>query len=377
MKILILGKYDPFSSRGGIEKYLKDQISELSKDNEVVAIVSSKDRCGYEKLVSNNLKIIVLPKLLEILEAPLTKSFYKYLIRERPEIVWMHIPNPFWEIYLLLYLLTKNKHFKLVSTYHADAPHYTILSKVADFIRMFWLFPLLNKHDLIISTSNEYAINSPVLKHFLKKIFILPIKIDECELKVKPKKPNLKLEKNQKLILFVGRLHEYKGVEYLLRAFVRVLERVSDAKLVIAGDGPLKGKLVRLSHELGLKDKVYFLGSVTNEEKIWLLKHSSIFVLPSINKGEGFGISMVEAMYFGKPVVSTKIKGSGVIFVNKHGYSGIVVEPKNVEKLADAIIKLLMDEKLRNKLGKNARKRALLFIKKQNERYFQKILEMV
>jgi len=379
MKILVLGKYDPYISVGGAEKYAKDQLDELSSfGNEIIAVFSSKSAKGYEKRISKNIRIIVLPKLFELLESPFTKPFYRFLMKERPELVWVHLPNPFWELYMLFYLIIRGKHFKIVSTYHADAPHYTIVSKIADFLRMFWLFPLLKKHDVIISTSKEYAYHSFVLRHFLDKTVILPIKIHEDELRIKPRRPKIKLSKNDRIVLFIGRLHGYKGVEYLIKAFVNVLKKVNNAKLVIAGDGPLKNKLIYLSKKLGIDNHVYFLGKISDAEKVWLLKNSDLFVLPSINRGEAFGIAMIEAMYFGKPVVSTRIKGSGVTFVNKNGVTGIVIEPKNAEQLSKAIIKLLSNRKQRNKLGRNAKKRSLkLFIKKRKEKYFQKIIEMV
>ncbi|MCD6483039.1 MAG: glycosyltransferase [Candidatus Aenigmarchaeota archaeon] len=379
MKILVLGKYDPYVSVGGAEKYAKDQLDELSSfDNEIIAVFSSKSAKGYEKRISKNIRIIVLPKLFELLESPFTKPFYRFLMKGRPELVWMHLPNPFWELYMLFYLLIKGKHFKLVSTYHADAPHYTIVSKIADFLRMFWLFPLLKKHDMMISTSKEYAHHSFVLRYFLDKTVILPIKIREDELKIRPRRPKIKLGKNDRIVLFIGRLHGYKGVEYLIEAFANVLKKVNNAKLVIAGDGPLKNRLINLSRNLSIDSNVYFLGRVSNAEKVWLLKNSDLFVLPSINRGEAFGIAMIEAMYFSRPVISTRIKGSGVTFVNKDGVTGIVVEPMNAEQLSKAIIKLLSNGKQRNKLGRNAKKRALkLFIKKRKEKYFQNIVEIV
>ncbi|MEM4397108.1 MAG: glycosyltransferase, partial [Candidatus Woesearchaeota archaeon] len=84
-----------------------------------------------------------------------------------------------------------------------------------------------------------------------------------------------------------------------------------------------------------------------------------IFVLPSVYRSEALGMSMVEAMAIGIPVVSTKIKGSGVVFVNKNNITGFVVEPRNSLKLAQALDKLLNDFELRKKFGQNGRKRTL------------------
>ena len=371
MKIVVLGKYNFKKQKGGIEKYVKELVKDLKEKNELLVLFSSTSK-HYKIEKNGNVTFVEISKLFEILEAPFTKPFFGYLNYFKPEVIWMHIPNPFWEIYLLFYFLLHKKECCLIATYHADAPHYTLFSLFADILRHFFLLPLLSFFDGIIATTKEYATCSIPLKLFFKKVLFYPIKIDESSL-TKYEKPKFKIKKP--FILFIGRLFKYKGLEYLLEAFSKIERKGKKVNLVIAGSGPLRKRLEILTEKLNLKN-VKFFGRVSDKEKNYLLKNCELFVLPSINRGEAFGISMVEAMYFSKPIISTRIKGSGVTFVNKHMQTGIVVEPKNSEELAKAILLLLNNKKLREKLGKNARKRAFqFFIKTEKEKYFLKILK--
>ncbi|MBC7119211.1 MAG: glycosyltransferase family 4 protein, partial [Methanobacteriaceae archaeon] len=152
------------------------------------------------------------------------------------------------------------------------------------------------------------------------------------------------------IILFVGNLVPQKGIEYLIKA-KKYLKK--DSKLVIVGGGPLLKKLKDITKKENIKD-VLFTGPRTDINNI--MAAADIIVLPSIS--EGFPIVLLEAMAMGKPVVATKVGGIPEIVDEK---VGILVEPKNPRRLADAIEKLLSDEKLRKKLGENGLKKAAKF----------------
>jgi Glycosyltransferase len=87
------------------------------------------------------------------------------------------------------------------------------------------------------------------------------------------------------------------------------------------------------------------------------IKNCDLFILPSISRNEAFGLVLVEALYFGKPLVTTDVKGSGMNYVNRHNETGLVVPPKNPEALAKAINKILSDETLYIKFSENAKNR--------------------
>jgi len=365
--IIFVGKQNFKNYRGGIETFSK--LFFECFDFNLAGIFFNEEN---KLLTYKKKRIILIKQIFNFLGAPFSLFPFKALIKTKPKIIHLNCPNPFIELQLLLYFLARGKKERLLITYHADAPHYTIFHKFFDFLRHFWLIPLLMISDKIILTSKEYLLKSFAPRLFKQKAKIIPLGIDFSELK-KIKKIKLN-SKNKKIVLFVGRLYKYKGLKYLVKAFKKVSEEIPQSLLIIAGSGPLLWKLKKLSRKLGIENQVIFTGEVKSEERNYLYKICDVFVLPSINKGEAFGLSMVEAMYFAKPIVSTKIKGSGVTFVNKHGLTGLVVKPKDSEQLANAIIKLLKNRKLAKKLGKNARKRCLkLFDAKRMIKEYEKV----
>lgn len=145
---------------------------------------------------------------------------------------------------------------------------------------------------------------------------------------------------------------EYKGFEYLIEAG-KYLD--NDFIILIAGAGPLFNKLKRKIIDLNLQDKVFLLGRVDNINK--LLKNCDVFVLPSILRTEAFGLVLVEALFFGKPLITTNVKGSGMNYVNQDGVTGFVVPPRNPIAIAEAIKKICFDRELYLKFSKNAKER--------------------
>jgi len=157
------------------------------------------------------------------------------------------------------------------------------------------------------------------------------------------------------IVLFVGRLVYYKGVEYLIRAFKNI-----NAQLVLVGSGPLENDLKHLAKDLEIEERVHFLNNIPDADLKAFYHACDIFVLPSIEKTECFGLVQLEAMACGKPVISTNLP-TGVPWINQHKKTGLVVPPKDVEALHQAIVFLLENEKLRNEYGKNGQERVKEF----------------
>src|SRR5206468_5042051 len=127
-----------------------------------------------------------------------------------------------------------------------------------------------------------------------------------------------------------------------------------DARVLLVGDGPLRGELEGLAKRLGVEDRVVFLGEVSDVTPYY--HAADVFVLPSIARSEAFGIVQIEAMACGRPVINTMLD-SAVPFVSRNGETGLSVAPQNVEQLASAINLLLDDERLRPQYGRAARRR--------------------
>jgi rhamnosyl/mannosyltransferase len=130
-----------------------------------------------------------------------------------------------------------------------------------------------------------------------------------------------------------------------------------DAKLFLGGSGPMELELRELSEQIDVKHRVHFLGDISDAEKLACYLAADVFCMPSHLRSEAFGLSQVEAMASGLPVVSTRI-ASGVPFVNQDGVSGLTVPPESAGALAEAINLLLTDNDLRNRLAQGAQERA-------------------
>ena len=159
-----------------------------------------------------------------------------------------------------------------------------------------------------------------------------------------------------KILLTVARLaatERYKGIETVIQAIRGVLVEVPDIHYVIIGDGDNRTRLEDLVQDLGLEDRVLFLGIKRGMELATCYQACDIFVMPS--KKEGFGLVFIEAMAFGKPVVGGKHAGTLDVIVE--GKTGFMVKYGDVQGLAECLVPLLKDEKLRNRLGEAGRRR--------------------
>ena len=168
----------------------------------------------------------------------------------------------------------------------------------------------------------------------------------------KEAKKELKLQ-DTNYVCFVGSLVPWQGVEYLIQAAPLILKH-SDTKFLIVGDGIMKRKLIELTYKIGVADKFIFTGQVPYEDVPKYINASDVCVVYKIPLKSGYSpLKLYEYMACGKPVVASKVEGFEILEQNK---AGILVEPENPEELAKVIIKLLKDEKLRKKMGKNGRK---------------------
>jgi len=157
----------------------------------------------------------------------------------------------------------------------------------------------------------------------------------------------------------VSRLVEGKGLEYSIQAFAHVVRQIPNARLLIVGDGPLRGELEELARSLWLMASVTFVGDVNPEKVRAYLLGSDIFIQHSVNTRagwvEGFGVSIAEAAACGLPIISTRCGGIQDQVVN--GTTGFLVEQRDVDAMADVMMELARDPALRAKFGQAGRER--------------------
>ncbi|MEW6171114.1 MAG: glycosyltransferase family 4 protein [Candidatus Omnitrophota bacterium] len=155
--------------------------------------------------------------------------------------------------------------------------------------------------------------------------------------------------KKDVVIGLIARLSQVKGQDILIVAVQKVIARFPYVQLLLVGEGKTKKDLIKLSKNLNLEKNIIFMPSVSDTNKV--LAAIDIFVLPSIQ--EGLGLALMEAMAKGIAVVGSRV--GGIITLIKDNQNGLLVEPKDIEGLSEAIIKLIEDKTLAKTLGQNAR----------------------
>jgi glycosyltransferase involved in cell wall biosynthesis len=346
MKVLHLGKLCP-PNEGGIEVFSFDLLEALNKKGIKADLLCFGEFTKED--IYNGFKYFACKMNLKLNAAPLSYDYIKTFrkIVRHYDIIHVHSPNPLAEI------LTLTTDKKIIIHWHSDI----VRQKISYFFYKAIQQKVLKKADKIIATSPQYLETSKQIKNFKDKAIAIPsglnpkrLKINEEDLKefegIKEK------VSDKKIVLAVGRLIEYKGFEYLVEASQFLKD---DIIVLIVGGGPLYETLKDKIKKLNLKDKVLLLGRVDNVSVY--MENCDLFCLPSISRNEAFGLVLVEALYFGKPLVTTNVEGSGMNYVNKHNETGLIVPPKNSKALAEAINTILSDEKLYEKFSKNALER--------------------
>lgn len=165
-------------------------------------------------------------------------------------------------------------------------------------------------------------------------------------------KQDFGLSEKDFIVGYVGRITFEKGIEYLIRAFVNIVKITDQIKLVIAGDGNKKTELQELVKELKLNRYVTFAGFIAHEDISSFYEFCDVVVLPSI-WNEPLSRVLLETFHFSKPVIATKTGGTPEII--KDGENGLLVEPKNVDQIADKILFLYKNLDIRKRIQENAK----------------------
>lgn len=176
---------------------------------------------------------------------------------------------------------------------------------------------------------------------------ITPLTKKITDKEIRAFKDKFKIADDDIIIGTIGSFNIQKDTATLIKAFAKMTKKWPKLKLVLVGRGPLKYKLEKLVRKLKLEDRVVFTGALLNV--LPALSTFRIFVLPSLS--EAFGITLLEAMKAGVPIVATRVGGIPEIIT--HNHNGLLVEPKDPRKLAATMMKLLNDKKLQRKLTSN------------------------
>ncbi len=302
-----------------------------------------------------------------VMSTPLAPTYpFRLIERARStDIVVHHAPFPLTDIGVLL----MPRDTVLIVHWHAEVIGRPWLMRIlAPFIRN-----SLKRADKIIVSDRVIVDKSPFLKAFLEKCIVVPYGCDnEYWEKLNPGEQQAVDDlqrKHPRLVVAVGRLVSYKGYEVFLRAMRNV-----DAHAVIIGEGQLKPNLIKLAEELGVLDRVKFLGVLESHEVKQYIHAAKVFAFPSVTEAEAFGIVQLEAMSAGKPVVNTAL-ATAVPNVARDGMEGLTVPPGQPVALAEALRRLLDQPGYAASLGKAGKERVraefsqTLFLSRMQEVY--------
>ena len=362
MKVLQLGKFYPI--RGGVEKVMWDLtrwISERGVTCDMLCAMlpsvpvdeEDRNRCtqspdGREIRFNKHGRVICVPAFAKKAATMLSPAMIRWVRRHAAEYDLIHIHHPDPMAALALWL--SGYKGPVVLHWHSD-----ILSQKF-FLTLYrplqrWL---IRRADRILGTTPVYVRESPYLQDVQDKIGFVPIGIKPVIFEENAVKALRDRYPNKKIVVSLGRLVPYKGYSSLIEAASLLGEGY---QILIGGMGPLRESLQSQIDALGLHGRVELLGYVANEDVPTLFGGCDVFVLSSVMKTEAFGIVQIEAMSCGRPVVATKIPGSGTAWVNEHGVSGLNVTPGDASGLADAIRTICADEQTYSGFSGGARQR--------------------
>ncbi len=329
---------------GGVEQHIWEVARSLAPGIRSTVLTSSRSRRRVVQEVEG-VRIVRVPEHGRLFSTPLTPSWFSELRSLEDALLHVHAPNPLGEL-----AAVNDAHRRpVVASYHADVVRNPRVARAHERIQA----RLLCRADRIVVGSRVLAETTPALFPHLARVVVIPYGVDPDDWPADPDQvEKLRGRYGQPIVLLVGRLVHYKGVDVLIEAM-----RAVAASLVVVGDGPLRGALERTASEQRLGRRVYFVGNVTNEERSAYYQAASVFVLPAVSRAESFGIAMLEAMSHGTAVVSTEL-GTGTSWVNVTGETGLVVPPKDPTALAEAITRVLTDDDLRMRFGRAAARRA-------------------
>jgi rhamnosyl/mannosyltransferase len=347
LRILHLGKYYP-PVRGGIETVVETLCGGATTWAESQVLVLNKDRSTVAEK-RGGVAVRRVGSVATIGAVSLAPTLPFWLARAEADVMVLHEPNPMG---LVAYYLARPQ-IPLIVWYHSEVVR--AQWKYRLFYQPFLDFALGRAQRIVVASPP--MLDVPALTCYRNKCVVVPfgLRVDRYVLTdaVAARVSAIQRGTSRPMILFVGRLVGYKGLDVLLDAVHSL-----DADVVIVGDGAQRVSLQAKALALGIADRVRFVGEATNEDLLAWYHACDVFVLPSVTRQEAFGMVQLEAMLCGCPIVSTEL-GTGVSWVNQHDCTGLVVRPGDARELRNALARLLGDADLRGRLGAEARSRVL------------------
>ncbi|HYC36854.1 MAG TPA: glycosyltransferase [Usitatibacter sp.] len=347
MRILHIGKYFP-PVPGGMERFLGDLVAAQRRAGNDVAVLVHQEP-GRRLLGNEPPWLMRSPTWFKALFAPISPAFPFWLSRAiakyKPQVLHIHMPNPsaFWAL-----ASPAARSIPWIVHWQSDVeqskrgvrlayPWYRIFERA-----------LLERCERVIATSREYLAASRPLAEWREKCDVIALGVDPERLPDVPQSQTQGLWQGKGLrVLAVGRLTYYKGFDTLVRAVIGD----DDKELIIAGEGEERATLERIIRESHQRPAARLLGEVDDTTLHRLMASCDVLCLPSRERTESFGIVLMEGMRYGKPLVVSDLKGSGVTFAARHNQNALLVPPMDVAAWRSALTTLANSPAKRQMLG--------------------------
>ena len=321
MKLLQLGKFwSPY--HGGIERVVKNLSRGLAaKGNQVqVFVTGSENRTISEE---KNLEVVQIKSKGQVFSQPI--SFLPQI--QKADVLHIHLPNPFWAFQC------RNIEMPMVATIHADLSESVMKSRLNDFFQS----AVIERSNKILFTSERNLDN--ITRGWSQK------SVGKCQVVSLGLEAPGKFERQDlDFILFVGRWVSYKGLSLLLEACSELPYR-----LVLAGSGPETKKLENQIRSLNMETRCQLIFDPAESELEHLYQTCSVLVLPSLDRREGFGLTLIEAGFRQKPFIVADL-ATGVQDILCGG-GGLAFAARDKLQLRDRLQTLMRDPQLRGHLG--------------------------
>lgn len=346
-----VGKFLP-PPYAGVEAHIDQLLRALAPDWPVM-LVAAESPADADAVARLPYSVIPVRRFGTFASATISPGVLSVLGRLRGQgrmaLLHVHVPNPWGDIAAV----QTPRSIPVVMSWHSD------IVRQRNLLRLYR--PLqqaaIERADRIVVATPLHLASSRQLQsdRVSHKVAYVPHGVDVGDLDIGHADVGViedirRFACGRQIVLTVGRHVYYKGYDYLLRAFARLR---ADAVLIMVGEGYLSDKLHRLADELGVTQRVLFMGEVARPALVAAFHVCDVFTLPSVEPAEAFGIASAEAMACGKPTVVCQLY-NGVNYLNRDGETSITVPPRDVQALADALDMLLFDDALRSKMGRAA-----------------------
>jgi glycosyltransferase involved in cell wall biosynthesis len=336
---------------GGIETVVQQIAEGMAARNWESGVVACSDDRRTRRETRHGVTVTYAGIVARVASLPISPSYARFLLGDAADVLHVHEPSLLAAAaYIARKPLARRRFRRLVVSWHSDIVRQRALEPMYRPL----LNALLREAAAIVVATPKHISSSSFLQPVRHKCVVAPYGVDLNRFTqtagLAERAAALRRQYGGRIILATGRLVYYKGMQYLVEA----MRDVPRAHLVIVGRGPLLAQLEQIA--AAGRGNVSFVPHLPEEDLVAINHAQEIFVLPSVEPSEAFGIVQLEAMACSKPVITTDLP-TGVNYVNQDGVTGLVVPRRDRHALAAAINRLLDDPAYARGLGEAARRR--------------------